>query len=255
MRVSQIVDVDKLEPALARVLRPEGFSFRDSCSGARVHALSSIGRSSMLFSLVYFLVRRLLGAGGRPQDKKDIELLVLRHQVKVLQRQVSRPRLSRLDRVLLAAASRAMTRGSWFIRGEAGDPTPLASGPRQEEVDISEDGSPRPAADRARRPGPRRPTRPGEPALGVPADPRGAPQARDQDLRDDGPDDPPAPRHEPCATPRRPDVDRVPAVTRGGDPRDRLLHRRDDRPRDALRPVLHRALHAARSPRRRGRAP
>jgi putative transposase len=113
MRVSQIVDVDKLEPALARVLRPEGFSFRDSCSGARVHALSSIGRSSMLFSLVYFLVRRLLGAGGRPQDKKDIELLVLRHQVKVLQRQVSRPRLSRLDRVLLAAASRAMTRGSW----------------------------------------------------------------------------------------------------------------------------------------------
>ncbi len=67
----------------------------------------------MLFSLLYFLVRRLLGAGSRLQDEKDIELLVLRHQVKVLQRQVKRPRLHRLDRVLLTAASRAMTRGIW----------------------------------------------------------------------------------------------------------------------------------------------
>jgi putative transposase len=67
----------------------------------------------MLFSLLYFLVRRLRGAGGRLQDEQDIELLVLRHQVKVLQRQVSHPRLNRLDRVLLAAASRAMTRSSW----------------------------------------------------------------------------------------------------------------------------------------------
>ena len=67
----------------------------------------------MLFSLLYFLVRRLLGAGSRLQDEKDIELLVLRHQVKVLQRQVKRPRLHRLDRVLLAAASRAMLRSQW----------------------------------------------------------------------------------------------------------------------------------------------
>jgi putative transposase len=67
----------------------------------------------MLTSLLYFLVRRLIGARGRPQDERDIELLVLRHQVKVLQRQVKRPRLTRLDRVLLAAASRALTRRSW----------------------------------------------------------------------------------------------------------------------------------------------
>jgi len=67
----------------------------------------------MLFWLVYFLVRRLLGAGGRRPDEQDIELLVLRHPVKALQRQVKRPRLNRLDRVLLAAASRAMTSSSW----------------------------------------------------------------------------------------------------------------------------------------------
>jgi len=67
----------------------------------------------MLFSLLYFLVRRLLGVGSRRQDQNDIELLVLRHGVKVLQRQVKRPRLNRLERVLWAAASRAMTRSSW----------------------------------------------------------------------------------------------------------------------------------------------
>jgi putative transposase len=67
----------------------------------------------MLFSLLYFLVCRLLGAGGRRAEERDIELLVLRHQVRVLQRQVARPRLNRLDRVLLAAASRRLPRSGW----------------------------------------------------------------------------------------------------------------------------------------------
>ena len=67
----------------------------------------------MLFSLLYFVICRLLGAGGRRAVERDIELLVLRHQVGVLQRQVKRPRLNRRDRVLLAAASRAMSRSSW----------------------------------------------------------------------------------------------------------------------------------------------
>jgi hypothetical protein len=66
----------------------------------------------MLFSLLYFLVRRVLGSGGRQQAAGDIELLVLRHQVKVLQRQVKRPRINRLDRVLFAASTR-LPRQSW----------------------------------------------------------------------------------------------------------------------------------------------
>jgi hypothetical protein len=51
----------------------------------------------MLFSLLYLLVCRLLGAGGHRAEERDIELLVLRHQVRVLQRQVARPRLNRRD--------------------------------------------------------------------------------------------------------------------------------------------------------------
>src|SRR2546425_9035337 len=67
----------------------------------------------MLLTLLYFVIRRVLGTGRRPRDQTDIEVLVLRHQVKVLQRQAKRPRLRRLDRVLLAAASRAMPRARW----------------------------------------------------------------------------------------------------------------------------------------------
>ncbi len=73
----------------------------------------------MLFSLLYFLVRRALDSRRRPHDRMDIELLVLRHQVTVLQRHVKRPHLRRLDRLLLAAASRAMPRDLWssfFVR-------------------------------------------------------------------------------------------------------------------------------------------
>jgi putative transposase len=121
----------------------------------------------MLFSLLYSLVRRLLGAGGRLQDEQDVEVLVVRHQVKVLQRQVKRPRLNRLDRVFLAAASRAMTRSSWssfVVRPET-----LLRWHRElvrKKWTHREDGSPRPAGDRARRPGPHRPPRRENPRWG-----------------------------------------------------------------------------------------
>ena len=39
----------------------------------------------MLFSLLYLILRRALGTGRRPQDERDIELLVLRHQVAPVQ--------------------------------------------------------------------------------------------------------------------------------------------------------------------------
>jgi putative transposase len=64
----------------------------------------------MLFSILYLVVRRLVGNGARSEDSRDIEILVLRHQLKVLRRQMKHPRLRRSDRALLAAASRTMPR-------------------------------------------------------------------------------------------------------------------------------------------------
>src|SRR4051812_15081678 len=64
----------------------------------------------MSVSLVYLLLRRvlqMLTQLARDDVAKDVELLVLRHQVAVLRRQVHRPRLQPSDRVVLAALSRS----------------------------------------------------------------------------------------------------------------------------------------------------
>ncbi len=70
----------------------------------------------MLFALLYLVVRRLfglVGGSGSEDLSKDVEILVLRHQLKVLRRQAGRPRVRRLDRVVLAAASRVLPRPAW----------------------------------------------------------------------------------------------------------------------------------------------
>ena len=72
-----------------------------------------------MWSLLYLVARalaRLLVSGGRQgQDggSKDLEILVLRHQLRVLQRTAGRPKLRVIDRILLAAASRAIPRERW----------------------------------------------------------------------------------------------------------------------------------------------
>jgi hypothetical protein len=66
--------------------------------------------------------------GTRPCHISFFDFFFAAHQVNVLQRQVKRPRLNRLDRVFLAAASRAMTRSSWasFVSVAADAPVPAA---------------------------------------------------------------------------------------------------------------------------------
>ena len=67
----------------------------------------------MLPRLAYLTLCRtiqLLALLARGDAAKDLEILVLRHQLTVLHRQVPRPRLEPTDRALLAAISRALPR-------------------------------------------------------------------------------------------------------------------------------------------------
>jgi putative transposase len=50
---------------------------------------------------------------ARGDAAKDLEILVLRHQLTVLRRQVSRLKLEPADRALLAAVSRVLPRSRW----------------------------------------------------------------------------------------------------------------------------------------------
>jgi putative transposase len=70
----------------------------------------------VLSRLAYVMLCRsiqLLALLARSEAAKDLEILVLRHQLTVLRRQVARPRLQPADRALLAAVSRVLPRARW----------------------------------------------------------------------------------------------------------------------------------------------
>jgi putative transposase len=74
--------------------------------------------------LAYLTLRRsiqLLAMLADDDAAKELEILVLRHQLSVLRRQTARPRLEPTDRALLTAISRVLPRSRWssfFVRPE-----------------------------------------------------------------------------------------------------------------------------------------
>jgi putative transposase len=70
----------------------------------------------VLWSLAYLVVRRLfelMMLCCRSPRSKELEILVLRHELSILRRHAQRPHLGEADRLFLAALSRALPRRAW----------------------------------------------------------------------------------------------------------------------------------------------
>jgi putative transposase len=72
----------------------------------------------VVWSLVYLIACRLFVLVAllfRSSGSKELEIVVLRHELSILRRQTKRPQLRGADRVLLAALSRVLPPGSWSV--------------------------------------------------------------------------------------------------------------------------------------------
>jgi putative transposase len=71
----------------------------------------------VVHTIALLIVRRVLGVlgCGPTPDADAVEIAVLRHQLAVLHRQVSRPRYTPADRVVLAALAKLLPRERWVV--------------------------------------------------------------------------------------------------------------------------------------------
>ena len=203
----------------------------------------------MAFSFLYLAVRALLGAlvrSRRGLDVKDIELLVLRHELEVLRRQVARPKLGIADRALLGRCGRSSAAAAaGLVAGDTADAAALASGIGAAEVAPAAASRwssaalvphPRAGATACAR----------EPALGPPPDLRGTGQARRSNVADEHPPFTRSGGAGARAAPRWSELARVPELAGGQCCCPRLLHRRDDPAAPLLRALLYRAREPSR---------
>jgi putative transposase len=181
---------------------------------------------------------------------KDAEILALRHQIIVLQRQLHgqkirftprRPGIAR--RAAAPTPPRRATPDP--ATGASRDRAALASRPdRRTSCSHLSPEACRPAAHGAVHPRAGATPRAGEQFMGIPAHPRRTTRPRRQGRRIHGLGDPPRRRHRPRS---RTDVrwlGGVPALPSRGPPRRRLLRNRDPHRRPNVHPGRHRARHS-----------
>jgi hypothetical protein len=95
-------------------------------------------------SLCYLVFRSLLQLvvlRVRSHEWKELEIVVLRHELAILRRQTRRPSITALDRLFLAAASRlSASRALPVLHRHTCDPPSLASALGREAVDLRASG-------------------------------------------------------------------------------------------------------------------
>jgi hypothetical protein len=94
----------------------------------------------LFWSLADLAVRCLLQVvllRRRSEEFKELEIVVLRHQLSVLRRQLHRPQLNSGDRAFLAAASRVLPRPTLgLVPGHSDDAASPASAPGCSPLDL-----------------------------------------------------------------------------------------------------------------------
>jgi hypothetical protein len=238
----------EVERAVRVGFRNSSASFADGHL-ARFSALA-VGVEGGLLALVVCVPRRAepvhaVWLLARPRRSKELEILVLRHQLAMLRRQARQPKLTRADRALLAALSRSLPRAAW-----AGFPVKPATLLRWHRQLVARrwtysHRAPRSAAARivAARFDPA--VRRREPDVGIPTYRRRTQGLGHLCVCDDGADS--AARRRPSAgTGAEPLlVARVPTCAGGKHACLRLPHGRDRLPATDLRVVLHLACDAS----------
>ena len=94
---------------------------------------------SELWSFTYLAVRRVLSLlvlALRRSGSKEIEILVLRHELEIMRRNQPRPCLQPADRAWLATLSWLLTRERWSAFGVGRDTPSLAPSPRRPTLDV-----------------------------------------------------------------------------------------------------------------------
>jgi hypothetical protein len=84
----------------------------------RLASLPSSAGVPVVWSYVYLALRHVLELimlCCRSTEAKEVEILVLHHELAILRRQHPRPRLQPKDRALLAALSRQLPRAHWSV--------------------------------------------------------------------------------------------------------------------------------------------